>query len=415
MRKLVLAVLLAASVTGLYAQKLDDVKEKVDKQKWDEAKEKIDKAMTDPKAQNNSEAWFYKSKIYANLAKVHPEDSTIVPVAFDAMKNYLKLEEKQPENKRFLISTLEGNKTVFDFYSENFKTGADAFNKKNYQKALSNFEKTLEAFDLLKQYKFTTATFDTTSVLYAGVSAEQLKNKELAIKYYSMLADKKIADTTFSGIYEYIVNYYTLAKDVSNAKKYLNIGEEVFPKYDRWLAYEMELVGDDKTQKIAKYRELMDKYPNNEDLALDYVVLYFNYTYSNESKPADYAQRQDTLAQLLQKALSIEQTTLGNYLMSRHINNQIADLEEQRRSIKGTNQADVTARRKVFDDQIAKKGDELVIYSQKAADLYAQQSQLKSIDKIYYKEVLRDLADYYNQKKNTAKATEYQNKIKQLQ
>ena len=36
MRKLVLAVLLAASFTGLYAQKLDDVKEKVDKQKCDD-------------------------------------------------------------------------------------------------------------------------------------------------------------------------------------------------------------------------------------------------------------------------------------------------------------------------------------------------------------------------------------------
>jgi hypothetical protein len=29
--------------------------------------------------------------------------------------------------------------------------------------------------------------------------------------------------------------------------------------------------------------------------------------------------------------------------------------------------------------------------------------------------VLRALADYYQQKKDTAKATEYQNKIKQLQ
>ena len=56
------------------------------------------------------------------------------------------------------------------------------------------------------------------------------------------------------------------------------------------------------------------------------------------------------------------------------------------------------------------------MYSQKTADLYGQQKeQLKSVEKIYYKEVLRDLADYYQLKKNTAKATEYQNKIKQLQ
>lgn len=415
MRKLVLAVLLAASFTGIYAQKLDDVKDKVGKQKWDEAKEKIDKVMTDEKAQNNSEAWFYKAKIYQNLAKTHPEDSMLMPQAFDAMKTYLKLEEKQPENKRFLVSTIEGNKTVFDFYSESFKAGADAFNKHDYQAALNNFQRTLDAFDLLKEYKFTTATFDTTSVLYAGVAAEQVKNKDLAIKYYSLLADRKIPDTTFKGIYEYIVNYYTLAKDNENARKYLTIGEEVFPKYDRWVAYELELVGDDKAAKIAKYRELLQKYPDNSDLALDYAVLYFNYTYSNETKPADYAQRIDTLTQVLQQALAVNQTTLGNYLMSRNINNQIADLEEARRAIKGTNQAEVTAKRKALTDQISKKNDELIVYSQKAADLYGQESDLKPIDKIYYKEVLRDLADYYQSKKDTAKATEYQNKIKQLQ
>jgi hypothetical protein len=414
MRKLVLAVLLAASFTGIYAQKLDDVKEKVDKQKWDEAKEKIDKVLEDPKSQNSSDAWFYKAKIYQNLAKTHPDDITLNQSAFDAIKNYFKLEEKQPENKRFLLSTLEANKTVFDFYSTNFKSGADAFNKKDYQKALTNFENTLAAFDLLKQYKFTAATFDTTSVLYAGVSAEQLKNKDLAVKYYSRLADLKVPDTAYSGIYEYIVNYYTLKKDIPDARKYLTIGEEVFPKYKRWLDYELELVGDDKAQKINKYRELLQKYPDNSDLALDYAVLYFNYTYSNESKPSDYAARQDTLAQILQKALGNEQTTLGNYLMSRHINNEIADLEEQRRAIKGATPADA-ARKKDFDAKINQKNDELIVYSQKAADLYGQQSDLKGVDKIYYKEVLRDLVDYYQLKKNTAKVTEYQNKIKQLQ
>ena len=414
MRKIVLAVLLAASFTGLYAQKLDDVKEKVQKNKWDEAKEKIDKAMTDPKAQGNSEAWFYKAQIYQNLAKARPEDTTLAPAAFEAMKNYLRLEEKQPDNKRFLLSTLENNKTVFDLYSSAFKSGADYYNKKDYQKAYTNFENALNAFDLLKQYKFTTASFDTSSVLYAGVSAEQLRNKEGAVKYYSRLVEQRVPDTTLTGVYEYVVNYYTLGKDPANAKKYLAIGEEVFPKYDRWPAYELELVGDDKTQKLAKYEELMGKYPNNYDLALDYAVLYFNYTYSNETKPADYAARQDKLAQILQKTLSIQQSAVGNYLMSRHINNQIADLEEQKRAVKGTTPADV-AKKKDFDVKINQKYDELVVYSQKAADLYGQQSSLKGVDKIYYKEVLRDLADYYDMKKNTAKATEIQNKIKQLQ
>ncbi len=414
MRKLVLALLLATSFSGVFAQKIDDVKEKISKGKWDEAKEKIDKVMADPKNQNNSEALFYKAQVYHNLAKTHPEDTTLSTAAFDAISHYLNIEEKQPENKRFLLSTLEGNKTVFDIYSDYFKTGADLYNKKQYQQAYNNFAKAVETFDLLKKYNFTNTAFDTTSVLYAGVAAEQMKNKELAVKYYSMLMDRRVPDTTLSSVYEYVVNYYLLNKDTANTRKYLNIGEAVFPKYDRWPAYELEMVGDDKVQKLAKYKELMQKYPNDYDMSLDYAVLYFNYTYSNETKPADYAQRQDTLTQILQQTMALQQTPMANYLMSRNINNQIADLDDQKRAIKGNAPADV-AKRKDVDAKINQKYDELATYSQKAADLYAQQKDLKQVDKIYYKEVLRDLVDYYQMKKNTAKVTEYQNLIKQLQ
>lgn len=414
MRKLLLALLLAASATGIYAQKLDDVKEKISKGKYDEAKEKIDKAMSDPKAQNNPEAWFYKAQIYQNLAKTHPEDATLGTAAFEAMKNYLKLEEKNDESKRNLLSTLEGNRTAFDIYSTYFKAGADSYNAKNYEKALENFEKAIDAFGMLKQYNFTNVPFDTTSVLYAGVSAEQMKNQDAAVKYYSMLADHKVSDTTLRGLYEYVINYYINKKDDANARKYLTLGEEVFPTYNTWLAYELEMVGDDKAKKIAKYEELMQKYPDNYDLALDYAIQYFNYTYSNENKPADYEARQIKLAETLKKLMDMKQTALVNYLMGRHINNQIADLEETKRNIKGTTAADV-AKKKDLDTKINEKYEELAVYAQKAYDLYTAQTELKGTDKIYLKEVIRDLVDYYQMKKNTARVTEFQNKLKQLQ
>ena len=413
MRKLLLALLLAASATGIYAQKLDDVKEKIQKNKWDEAKEKIDKAMTDPKASGNSEAWFYKAQIYHNLSKTNPDPSLSV-AALDAMKTYLKLEEKQPEGKRHLFSTLENHRTAFEIYTDYFKAGADNYNNKNYDKALQNFEKAIESFDLLKQYNFTTATFDTTSVLYAGVAAEQLKNKDAAVKYYSKLADIKIPDTTYRGLYEYIISHYITQKDDANARKYLDLGASVFPEYNGWLAFELDMVGDDKMKKLAKYEELIQKYPKNYELTVDYAIQYFNYTYSNENKPADYAARQAKLESSLKAAAAIKETALVNYLLSRHINNQIADLEEEKRSIKGTAAADV-AKKKDLDTKINQKYEELFTYSQKAYNLYSAQTDLKGADKIYYKEVTRDLVDYYQLKKNTAKVTEYQNKLKQLQ
>lgn len=413
MRKLLLALLLAASATGIYAQKLDDVKEKIQKNKWDEAKEKIDKAMTDPKAATNSEAWFYKAQIYQNLSKTNP-DPGLSAAALDAMRTYLKLEEKNPEAKRNMLSTLENHKTAFEIYTDYFKSGADNYNNKNYDKAFQNFEKAIESFDLLKQYNFTSASFDTTSVLYAGVAAELLKNKDAAVKYYSKLADFKVADTTYRGLYEYVINYYISKNDEANARKYLDLGASVFPEYNGWLAYELDMVGDDKMKKLAKYEELIQKYPKNYELAVDYAIQYFNYTYSNENKPADYTAKQAKLESALKAAAAIKETALVNYLLSRHINNQIADLEEEKRNIKGTAASDI-AKKKDYDAKINQKYEELFVYSQKAYDLYAAQTELKSADKIYFKEVTRDLVDYYQLKKNTAKVTEYQNKLKQLQ
>lgn len=413
MRKLLLALLLAASATGIYAQKLDDVKEKIQKNKWDEAKEKIDKAMTDPKAATNSEALFYKAQIYHNLSKTSP-DPSLSAAALDAMKNYLKLEEKQPEGKRHMFSTLENHRTAFEIYTDYFKAGADNYNNKNYDQAFQNFEKAIESFDLLKQYNLTSATFDTTSVLYAGVSAEQMKNKDAAVKYYSKLADIKIADTTYRGLYEYVINHYMNNNDEANAKKYLELGASVFPEYNGWLAYELDMVGNDKMKRLAKYEELMQKYPKNYELAVDYGIQYFNHTYSNENKPADYTARQAKLESSLKAAAAIKETALVNYLLSRHINNQIADLEEEKRNVKGTAAADV-AKKKDLDAKINQKYEELFTYSQKAFDLYSAQVDLKGSDKVYFREVTRDLVDYYQLKKNTAKVTEYQNKLKQLQ
>ena len=74
MRKLVLTLLLAASFTGVFAQKLDDIKEKIQKGKFDEAKEKLDKVLADPKNQNNSDAWFYKAQIHHNMATANPAE-----------------------------------------------------------------------------------------------------------------------------------------------------------------------------------------------------------------------------------------------------------------------------------------------------------------------------------------------------
>ena len=164
MRKLLLIVLLACPFTGIYAQKLDDVKEKISKGKWDEAKEKLDKAFTDPKAQTNSVAWFYKAQIFSNLSKANPNDTALARGAVEAMANYLRLEEPQGP-KGMILSTIEGNKTFFDIYSNNFNAGVNSFKNKEYLASLNHFKNTLESFSYLSKYNLTPVKLDTTATI----------------------------------------------------------------------------------------------------------------------------------------------------------------------------------------------------------------------------------------------------------
>ena len=95
MRKLLLSLLLAVSFSGVFAQKLDDIQEKIEKKKFGEAKEKLDKVLADPKHQNNADAHFFKAVIHYNMSLENPAE---LPVALEAMKKYFELEQSKEES-----------------------------------------------------------------------------------------------------------------------------------------------------------------------------------------------------------------------------------------------------------------------------------------------------------------------------
>ena len=59
--------------------------------------------------------------------------------------------------------------------------------------------------------------------------------------------------------------------------------------------------------------------------------------------------------------------------------------------------------------------DKVFPYLTKSYELYSQETTLKPQDKANYRIVLGQLADYWNRKKQPAKAAEYQAKAKTLQ
>ncbi len=95
MRKIILSAFLVAASTALFAQKLDDIQEKIQKGKFAEARQSIDQVLSDPKNQNTANAWYYKGVVYSELAKDSTkQDMDYNMEAFNAFKKYQELDPK---------------------------------------------------------------------------------------------------------------------------------------------------------------------------------------------------------------------------------------------------------------------------------------------------------------------------------
>ncbi len=99
--------------------------------------------------------------------------------------------------------------------------------------------------------------------------------------------------------------------------------------------------GTDKDKRLARIKELQKANPTNPDLAIDYAVELFNYTYAKE-KPANYTQSIEDLHAALKNAVSLSPTNAyANFVMTQHLSNQIYDIQEGYNKIKGTKPEDV--------------------------------------------------------------------------
>ncbi len=452
MRKLLMTTLLAISFSGLFAQKLEEVQEKISKGKYDEAKEKIDKFLADPKNQGNANAWYYKGKVYSELAR---QDSTgkltydASGEAFNAFKKY------QDMDKKNVLMLLEQNVGLFQLYDLHYNQGIKSYNKKDYVTAYDKMKKAmdLEEYIAKKGYVYNGFSFpalDTQLINLTGSSAYLAKKESEAIPYFEKLADAKLKDKEYREIYALLVEYYSKQNDVAKADKYLAMGKQMFPDNDYWIGLEFGEPGkqykadiekmkaslenasteadkkpiraqltplEDKltSERFSRYDYMLQKYPDNYALWMDYSIELFNYTYTFEKKPADYTSRQAKTEAALQSTLKLKpNSTLANYVMAQHVYNQIYDMEESLRNVKGATAADL-AKKKDINAKLDKKYDELLTYAQKTYDLYAAETSLKTQDKMNMRKMTEALVDYYNRKKMPEKEAFYKDKLKKVQ
>jgi len=451
MRKLFITGLLVASFAS-QAQKVEDVEEKYSKGKYDEAKEKIDKIMADPKNASSAKAWYWKGKVYTELARLDSTGTSTSDAGREAFEAFKKYQQLDPKN---VYMTLEQNLGLFQLYDLYYNQGIKYYNKKDYPNSYNKIKVAaeLEEYIAKKGYSYNGFSFpvlDTQLINLTASAAYLAKKEDEAIPYWEKIADAKVKDKDYKEVYSTLADYYVKQNNQAKADKYLGLGRELFPgEDDLWTSiefgspgrqYEAEidklktdlsnatadaakkdlqnkinaLEEKQSLEKFAKYEQLLQKYPSNFPLTVDYAVEYFNYTYSFDKKPADYTARQEKSTALLTKALSLNANSpLANYVMAQHVYNQIYDLEEAQRAIKGTSAADV-AKKKDMTAKISQRYEEYYPYALKAYDLYTAMPSMKGSDKVNLRKSIDMLIDYHDRKKQADKVAMYEAKKKSL-
>ena len=415
MRKLLLSVVFAGIISTAFSQKIEDIQGLVSKGKYTDAKAAVDKFLSDPKNQSNPTAWYYKGKIYAELARQDSMNTLTYDAPKEAFEAFKKYQQLDPKNSLMILDQNVGLFQVYDIY---YNRGVRYYNDKSYDKSFDNLKNAMDLEDYIskKGYSYNNFTFpalDTQLVNLTASSAYLAKKEDESIPYFQRLADAKIAAKNYKEVYGLLGQYYNNKGDQAKAEKYITLGKQLFPDNDYWVGIEFGPMPGSKDSVMARYEQMVQKYPDNYSLNMDYAIELFNSLYSVDKKPADYAARQQKLQSVLTKTISINSTPLANFVMSQHIYNEIYDVEDALRAVKGNAPAEA-AKRRSLNAQRDKLYEEMYPYAQKAYDLYSQETTMKTADKVNYRKVINELIDYYERKKQADKVAFYQGKLKTL-
>lgn len=414
MRKLILTITLAVFSASVFSQSLEDIEKYLALQRWEDAKGLVDKFLTSEKNAKVAKGWYYKGYIYSQLANLPKYAGNTFRM--DAFEAYKKYQELDPKN-----TLMKDNENVefFALYNSYFDSAIVKYNAKKYADAFLSFKDaiTIEDFIRSKNYSYKKYSFpamDTQLIQNTALSAYLAKDSANAATYYQKLADAKIKAEGFLEIYQFLVEYFGVKKDVASRNKYIAIGKEVYPESDYWCALELQDAGTDKAKIFAKYDELLKGTCGTYIMHYNYAAELFNYLYTQDKKPADYLAIQAKLEDVLKKALAIKPAPEPNLLMARHLYNVVYDIQDAITAVKG-NKPDDAKKKADLNAQLKKKFEEMLPYAMAAYDYFDGKATLKTGEKGNFKVVISLIQSYWESKNDAAKVKFYQDKSKSLE
>jgi Molecular chaperone len=441
MKNIFLTALLAVSAFMVQAQRLDKPKDLLAKNKFVEANTELEKFLAVEKNKNNSEAYLVKSKIMLGIAS-QPDLKASVPdardQAFEAIKKYLEIEQTKDEKSRNVLITLENWGPLIDIYTGYNKDAASYYNAGNFNDALKNFESALSVFDLISEKKVVDITLDTTTTLYAGISAEKANKPDEAAKHYAKIAEAKAQGEGFVEIYKWLADYYRRKDDIATASKFSQLGREVYPEDSFWSGFELEMLREQgtKEQLFEKYEQVIKENPDNHIYYFNYGVELYQAAYDEDitKRPANSKELIEKARTYLNKALSIKPDYPNVHMVLGQIAyNEGVDLSNENKAIRppqgGRLTAEQSAKKEELRKGVIEKFNEAIPYFKKVDELLDSQGKLKMEEKetlkgaldlliIATEEKVAQLEQKRNAaevKKNTAEVKQYEAELKELQ
>ena len=300
MKKVIFFSMLALALQIVKAQDFKGVKNAALLNQLELAKTELDKIMADPKAQTKPDGFLWKSKIYAGFLideKSKLKYPNALVIADEAFTRYSQLD---PTFK--MVKDNNATDAPVNIFSSTFKDGVRTFNNKVWDSASYYFKFAVTYSDYLFKNKWlkSDAPFDTTSILYAGYSAQNALKVDDAVKYYTRLMDNKVNDANYIELYKYVLLQYIKKNDKTPFEKYLAASKVAYPK-ENWEDYEIEFVN-----KNFSLKDKVTLYDKEDAAGTMSGAKYLQYADVFVNIPKDDKAKMDslTLDQFQHKALN---------------------------------------------------------------------------------------------------------------
>lgn len=223
MKKLFLTITLVATSVALNAQsvKLQSAISDSKNDRLDKAKANIDEACEHEGTKDDPKTWRYKAEIYYKIGTTTKDkfknlDPNAMQVAYEAAAKSIQLDTE----KEFFNNNYATIKNITVYY---YNQGVDGFNNKDYNLAMSAFEKVGNMSKTIGDAKGMGDGYYN-----AAVAAEQLKDKEKAAKIYNELVKINYANpNVYAIVYQSYKDSKETDKALAVAEKSAAVGEKL--------------------------------------------------------------------------------------------------------------------------------------------------------------------------------------------